>query len=404
MPDREKSDSPRVPAGPDRQLSSLARLAIVVGIPFATAFLRVPLWLTVLLLFGLAGVLFVGPHLSRKSPSDPKQAWMRLMASFIKLQSTYCDLKESPANAAILKQFSVFEERCLSLLSSRADSDWGPDSQYAPKIRKEIAAMSAEVRALSARAAGPEMVGLILESKDAALHHDASPSPSVEPGAPTPTEKRDLAPAGAVTALQPSSPALSAKIETSIPAEKQSLNPLREGTAVQPAGPILQAKLDVPTSEALLGLILASEGTALHSGSPMSSARPDAPAPTEEEGLMLAGVGAAVQPDSKPMASASAEVTIPVKEQVLTLVSGREAVQPDSPGPASMAEDRAPALEHVLTPANRAIALRFDSPAAPAGDGAANREEKQVLMIAYAGTASPTESPEIEPDLWVWPS
>lgn len=404
MPDREKSDSPRVPAGRDSQLSSLARLAIVVGVPFASAFLGVPLWLTVLLLLGLAGLLFVGPHLSRKSPSDPKRAWMRLMASFIKLQSTYCDLKESPANAATLKQFSMFEERCLSLLSSRADSEWGSDSEYAPKIRKEIAAMSAEVRTLSAKAAGPEMVGLILESKDVALHPDASPSPSAEPGAPTPTEKRDPAPAGAVRVLQPCSPALSVKPEVSIPVEKQSPSPLREGTAVQPAGPMLQANLDVPTSEGLLGLILASEGTAPRLDCPMAPARPDAPTPTEEESLTFAGVGAAVQPDSNPMASARAEVTTPVKEPVLALVNGGQAVQPESPVPALRVEDRTPALEHVLTSASAAIALRFDSLAPPARDGAATREEKQVLMLAYSGTASHDESPGTEPDLWVWPS
>ena len=190
MPDTVESDSPRVPAGRDSQLSSLARLAIVVGVPFATAFLRVPLWLTVLLLFGLAGLLFVGPHLSRKSPSDPKQAWMRLMASFIKLQSTYCDLKESPANAAVLKQFSMFEERCLSLLSSRADSDWGPDSQYAPKIRKEIAAMSAEVRAKGGNPAPTPGQGIKPQSEAGKqVSTSASVGTAVQPCSPAPSAK-----------------------------------------------------------------------------------------------------------------------------------------------------------------------------------------------------------------------
>jgi hypothetical protein len=432
-----------MPAGRGRQLSSLARLAIVVGIPFASAFLRVPLWFTLLLLLGLAGFLFVGPHLSQRSPSDPKQAWMRLMASFIKLQSTYCDLKESPANAAALEQFSTLEEKCLSILSSRADCGWGPDSQYAVKIRNEIAAMSAQVRAgggnpaptpeqqtetpakagqqvsTSARPVAavqpgnpappakpevPEMVGLILETDGMALHHDASPSPSVRPDAPTPAEQRGLAPAGAVKVLQPCSPALSARPEVSIPAEKQSLSPLSQSTALQPAGPILQATPKVPTSEGLLDLILASEGAAPRLDCPMSPARPDAPTPTEEEGLTLAGVGAAVQPDESPRASAKAEVTTPVKEQVLALVSGREAVQPDSPAPAYTVEGRAPALEYVLTSESVATALHSDISAPPARDEAATREEKQILMLAYAGTASQAESPEIEPDSWVWPS
>ena len=42
MPDRDEPDSPQVPAGRDTQRSSLIRLAIVVGVPFLSAFLRAP--------------------------------------------------------------------------------------------------------------------------------------------------------------------------------------------------------------------------------------------------------------------------------------------------------------------------------------------------------------------------
>ena len=246
MPERGESDSPRVAAGRDRQLSSLARLAIVLGVPFGSVFLRMPLWFTLLLLLGLAGFLFVGPHLPRKSRPDPKQDWTRLMAGFVKLQSAYCALQKSPANADAREQFSVFEEKCLSLLSSRADSDWGTDSEYAPKIRDEIAVMSAEVRA-----------------KDA--DPGSTPGPGTEPPAET---------------------------------GKPVLRPERKVAAVQRGNPAPSPRPDVPTSEELLALISADERAAACLSGPMSTARPDATTPADEQDLTLASGEAAPRRNS----------------------------------------------------------------------------------------------------------
>jgi predicted 3-demethylubiquinone-9 3-methyltransferase (glyoxalase superfamily) len=233
----EASDSPRVSAGRDRQLSGLARLAVVVGLPFLSMFVGVPLWCSLLLLLGLAVLVFVAPHLSRRSQPDPKQAWMRLMAGFVRLQSAYCDLQQSPANAVAREHFSVLEERCLSLLGSRADSDWGQDSQYAAKIRDEINAMSAQVSAQDG-------------------------NPASKPG------------------LGIDSPA----------ARKQVPAPARKDAATRPDSPAPAAIPDIATSERLLDLILANESTVVRSCSPISSERPDTPDPVRKQDVVsLAG-------------------------------------------------------------------------------------------------------------------
>ena len=330
MPDREESDSPRVPASLDRQLPSIAKLAIVVGVPFVSAFLNVPLWFTVLLLIGLAVFFFVVPHIPRKTQTDPKQAWTRLMASFVKLQSNYCELKESPSNAAALKQFLMFEERCLSILSSRADSGWGPDSQYAPKIRNEVAAMSAEVHAKVGTPA-------------------PTPGPGIEP------------PAGG-----------GEQVSTSA----------SQGAAVQPGAPAPSDKPEVPTSEGLLDLIFANEGAAARSGSPMSSSRPDVPTPTEEPGLMPASMDSAVQHDTSPSPSARVESPTPVKEQVLVLVGGGTA--PDSDNSAPLARYEAATREEmqVLTLANDGTAPQFGSPAASPMPEVTDPAERLGMMLA----------------------
>jgi predicted 3-demethylubiquinone-9 3-methyltransferase (glyoxalase superfamily) len=275
---REEPGCPQVPAGRARQLSSLARLAIVVGLPFLSAFVGVPLWFTLLLLLGLAVLLFVGPHLSRRSHSDPKQAWMQLMGSFVRLQSAYCDVQQSPANAVARGQFSTLEERCLSLLGSRADSDWGSDSQYAAKIRNEIAAMSAEVRANGTYPA-------------------STPGQGIDSAAETGKQ---------------------------VPAPELKEAAVRTDS---PAPPVIP---DIVTSERLLDLILASENTVLRSGGTMSSARPDTPAPAEEQHLITV---AAAQAEASHSLPARPEIPTPSEVQAPTPVSERMTMQSRSPAP-----------------------------------------------------------------------
>jgi predicted 3-demethylubiquinone-9 3-methyltransferase (glyoxalase superfamily) len=340
MPDRDESGSPRAPAGQDRQLSSLARLAIVVGVPFASAFLRVPLWVTVLLLFGLAGALFVVPHLPRRSQPDPKQEWMRLMASFVSLQSAYKDLQKSPADAAALKQFSTFEERCLSLLAGRADSGWGADTEYAAKIANEIAAMSADVRT-------------------------GCSNPASTP------------------AQQLTRPAEAAS---------QTSEPARPDATVQQDGLAPSIRPEVLTSDGLLDLILAKEGAAVQSQDPMSSARPVAPTPTEASGLTLADLDAVVMPAYDTMESAEDEVTAAVAELVLVGANQDTAAQTANAAPASGAEDQAQTLEEYLAGTSAAAAPRSESPAPVARAETTDQEVKQVTPVANAGTVTQTGS------------
>jgi predicted 3-demethylubiquinone-9 3-methyltransferase (glyoxalase superfamily) len=344
MPDREESDSPRVLAGRAPQLSSLARLAIVVGVPFASAFLRVPLWVTVLLLFGLAGALFVVPHLPRKSTPDPKQAWMRLMASFVSLQSTYKDLQKSPADAAALKKFSTFEGRCLSLLAERADSGWGADTDYAAKIGNEIAAMSADVRTGCSNAASTPG-----QQRTPPAEPVSQASESAHPGVAAKTDKTD--------GLAPS---------------------------VRP---------EVLTSDGLLDLILARESAAARSDGPMSPQRPDAPAPAEEQGLTLADLDAIVMPASDPLESAEDEVTAPVAELVLVGVSQDAAAQSTNAAPASNDEDQIQTLEQYLVSIGMIAAERSEISAPVARAEATIQEVKQVLPVANAGTSCQTCGP-----------
>jgi hypothetical protein len=101
------------------------------------------LWVTLVLLLVGTVLLFFSPHLSEKRVSDPKKAWLQLMAYFARLQSVHAALRESPADAAARQRFATLHAECLSLLGSRPDSDWGTDASYVVKIRKEIAEMSA---------------------------------------------------------------------------------------------------------------------------------------------------------------------------------------------------------------------------------------------------------------------
>ncbi len=338
MPDSEKSDTPGAPAGPDRQLSSLARLAIVVGVPFATAFLRVPLWVTVVLLFGLAGALFVVPHLPRKTQPDPKQAWSRLMACFIKLQAIHGELQASPANEATLKQFSLYEQRCLSLLASRADSGWGADTEYAAKIGSEIAAMSAAVHASRVNQA---------------------PTPE-QPGTP-PTE-----------------------------AGGKASESRRPGTAAKADGLAESIRPEVVTSGGLLDLILANEGKAARSGSTMSSPRPEAPPPAVEQGQTLAGADAAGQPASDPLASIEEEARTPAMEPALVGARQDAAAQAENAAPASRVEEPAQTLEQFLASVGVTADREPESSATVARAEATIREEKQAVQIASAGTIGQT--------------
>ena len=143
MTDRKTGSSPKKPAVRESRRHSPWPLVIVVALPIISFLLRLPLWVTLVLLLLGTVLLFFSPHLSEKSVSDPKKAWLQLLATFNRLQSVYAALRESPADAATRQRFATLEAECLALLNSRPDSDWGTDSGYVAKIRKEIAEMSA---------------------------------------------------------------------------------------------------------------------------------------------------------------------------------------------------------------------------------------------------------------------
>jgi hypothetical protein len=116
-----------------------------VALPIISALIRLPLWVTgVLLVLGTV-LLMLSPHLGEKNVRDPKKAWLQLMACFARLQSAHAALQQSPANAATLQRFAKLHAECVSLLKSRRDSDWGADSDYVATIKKEIIEMSAPV-------------------------------------------------------------------------------------------------------------------------------------------------------------------------------------------------------------------------------------------------------------------
>lgn len=158
MTDRDTGGSPEAPAGQAKPRLNIWPLAIVVGLPLLAAVLRLPVWVSLLLL--LAGVAFLvfGRRLKAERQLDPKPAWTHLLATYTKLQSEQAALQESPADAAAQKRFSKLLAECLSLLDSRADSDWGSDSRYVAKVREEVVKLSASSqRKAVAPAPAPEV-------------------------------------------------------------------------------------------------------------------------------------------------------------------------------------------------------------------------------------------------------
>lgn len=129
-------------AGREKRQHSPWPLIAVVAVPIISAALRLPMWVTLLLLVVGVGLLLVSPQLAAKHHHDPKIAWVQLMASYTKLQSAHAALKKPRSDAAARARFLKLKEECMAILNSRPDSDWGPDSGYAVKVRNDIESMS----------------------------------------------------------------------------------------------------------------------------------------------------------------------------------------------------------------------------------------------------------------------
>ncbi len=211
------------------------------------------MWFTLLLMGGLAVLLFLRPRLPQKSQPDPKHAWTLVMANFTRLQSTCDALKTSPDDAEARKRFTTLRDRCLELLNSYSDSDWGSDAAYAVKVKDEIAAMSASVRAeIQNPAPGP--------ASGAVVPPPESSATATEREVPPPAEKPSPAPVSEASAAPPGSPATAPKPEVPTPAEQPSPVPVSETAAPQPESAAPAVKPDVsppaeqpsptPTSEA----------------------------------------------------------------------------------------------------------------------------------------------------------
>jgi hypothetical protein len=143
--DRNSSDAPKAMVVRESRTHSPWPLVIVVAVPIATVLLRLPAWVTMIVLIVETVLLVFSPHLRQKQARDPKTAWLQLVAVFSRLRSAHAALRRSPADAAARIRYAKLEAECLSLLSSRADSGWGADSGYVARIRKEVADLSASV-------------------------------------------------------------------------------------------------------------------------------------------------------------------------------------------------------------------------------------------------------------------
>lgn len=152
MTDKNVSDSPKAPAGQERRRIKLWMLAVVMAIPLLSAIAGLPLWFTLLLLVAGAAFLAFSPHFKEKHHPDPQKAWTQLMSAHVKLKAAYAARRESPNDTEAAKRFSKLRDECVSLINSRPASDWGANSGYAAKVKKEIVAMSA---AVSGRGEGP---------------------------------------------------------------------------------------------------------------------------------------------------------------------------------------------------------------------------------------------------------
>lgn len=141
MTNEETGYSPQASAGQGKRRLNIWILLLVVDLPLLSVALRLPLWSTLLLL--LAGVAFLAlfHRLKTERQPSPKQTWMRLLATYVRLESAHVALQESPSDADAQKRLSKLLAECLSLLGSRADSDWGADSGYVTKVREDVIKM-----------------------------------------------------------------------------------------------------------------------------------------------------------------------------------------------------------------------------------------------------------------------
>ena len=145
MTEKARPASVKLPAVRQSRRQSPWPIVIVVALPILTVILGLPIWVTLAVLVTWTVLLAFSPHLRERRVTDPKKAWLQLMAYFARLQKAHAALKESPADAAALERFAKLQSECLELLGSRPDSGWGKDAAYVAKVRKEIADMSAAV-------------------------------------------------------------------------------------------------------------------------------------------------------------------------------------------------------------------------------------------------------------------
>jgi hypothetical protein len=161
MGDQSSPEPPRAPVAQATRKSSPLPLIIVVSVPIATVLLRLPIWVTLIVLILETVLLVLSPHLREKRVHDPKKAWVQLMATFARLRTAHAELRRAPASEAARVRFVKLEEECRALFASRADSDWGSDAGYVAKIKKEYADILASVPA-------PDAAPQIAESPEAA--------------------------------------------------------------------------------------------------------------------------------------------------------------------------------------------------------------------------------------------
>ncbi|MBN2464901.1 hypothetical protein JXD38_04680 [candidate division WOR-3 bacterium] len=143
MNDKARTGSLKPPAARKSRRHSPWPIVIVVALPVFTVFLQLPMWVTLAVLVIGTVLLAFSPHLRGRRVSDPKKAWLQLVAYFARLQSAHEALKQSPADAVALERFEKLQAECLEMLNSRRDSEWGKEADYVTKVREEIAAMSA---------------------------------------------------------------------------------------------------------------------------------------------------------------------------------------------------------------------------------------------------------------------
>jgi hypothetical protein len=153
LTEKDVSGSPKASARQEKRRIKLWLLAIVMVVPLLSLILGLPLWFTLLLLVAGAAFLAFGPYFKEKHHPDPEKAWTQLMAAHVKLKAAYAARRESPTDTEAGKRFSKLLRECVSLINSRPASDWGANTDYLAKVKKEITEMSV---AVSGNGEGPE--------------------------------------------------------------------------------------------------------------------------------------------------------------------------------------------------------------------------------------------------------